>query len=73
MRRISNSSFLTPEAARYLNEVVREKRTKVDDEILFAGLHDSKLSKMNFKRNEKFSSKYTKRRQSKRRKKGRFG
>ena len=56
-----------------MNEVVREKKTKVDEEILYAGLHDAKLSKMNFKRNEKFSSKYTKRRQSKRRKKGRFG
>ena len=73
MRRISNSSFLTPAAATYLNEVVRENRTKVDDELLYAGLHDTKASKMQFKRNEKFTSKYTKRRQSKRRKKGRFG
>ena len=62
LARVSNSSFLTPEAARYLNEVVRENRTKVDEELLYAGLHDTKNSKMSFKRNEKFSSKYTKRR-----------
>ena len=52
---------------------MRENRTKVDEELLYAGLHDTKMSKMNFKRNEKFSSKYTKRRQTKRRRKGRFG
>lgn len=73
LRRISNSSFLTPEAARYLNEAVREKQTKVDEEVLLAGLHDSKINKMAFKRNEKFASKYTKRRQDRRKRKGRFG
>ena len=73
LRRVSNSSFLTPEAARYLNEAVREKREKVDEEVLLAGLHETKMSKMQFKRNEKFSSKYTKRRQDRRKRKGRFG
>ena len=73
MKRISNSSFLTPEAARYLNEAVMEKSKKVDEQVLYAGLHDTKLSKMKFKRNEKFTTKYTKRRQTKRSKKGRRG
>lgn len=73
LKRFSNSSFLTPEAARYLNEAIAEKQTRVDDEIVYAGLHDTKAGNMKFKRNEKFSSKYKKERQTKRKRKGRFG
>ncbi len=73
LKRFSNSSFLTPEAARYLNEAIKENQTRVDEEIVYAGLHDTKVGKMKFKRNEKFSSKYKKERQSKRKRKGRFG
>lgn len=73
MKKFSNSCYLTPEAARYLNEAIRENQTKLNDEIIYAGLHDTKTNKMKFKRNEKFSSKYKKERQSKRKRKGRFG
>jgi len=58
----------------YLNEIISSnKSSKVDDEIIYAGLHDAKIEKKNFKRSQKFSTKYTKRRQAKRKKKGRFG
>ena len=53
LKRYSNSSFLTPEAAMYLNEAIKAKQTKVDDEIVYAGLHTDKLSKMKFKRKNK--------------------
>ena len=37
----------------YLNEAIKAKQTKVDDEIVYAGLHTDKLSKMKFKRKNK--------------------
>ena len=52
LKRFSNSSFLTPEAARYLNEAISENKAHVDEEIVYAGLHDTKLGKMKFKRND---------------------
>jgi len=61
-KKFSNSSYLTPEAAIYLNEAISEKRTRLNEEIIYAGLHDTKAGKMKFKRNEKFNSKYTKER-----------
>jgi hypothetical protein len=73
LKKFSNSSYLTPEAASYLNEAMRAGNTKVDDEVVYAGLHKSDKQSLKFKRSEKFSSKYTKDRQSKRKKKGRFG
>jgi superfamily II DNA/RNA helicase len=73
LKRFSNSSFLTPEAARYLNEAIKDNQTRIDEEVIYAGLHDTKAGKMKFKRNEQFSSKYKKERQSKRKRKGRFG
>jgi len=72
-KKFSNSSYLTPEAALYLNEVMAADEAKVDDEVVYAGLHDPSKKKKDFKRNEKFSSKYRKARGMKRRKKGRFG
>ena len=73
MKKFSNSSFLTPEAALYLNEAINENRTKVDDEVVYAGLHGKKVDKMKFKRKEKMSARYKQARGEKRRKKGRFG
>jgi len=57
----------------YLNEAMASNAKRVDDEIIFAGLHGEKVDKMKFKRKEKFSAKYTKDRGSKRRRKGKFG
>lgn len=73
VKRFANSSFLTPEAAMYLNEAIKANSKRVDDEIVYAGLHGERVDKMKFKRKEKFSSKYTKARGSKRRRKGKFG
>ena len=72
-KKYSNSSYLTPEAAMYLNEMMKTQQTKVDEEIVYAGLHTDKIDKKKFKRNEKFSTRYKKSRGMKRRKKGRFG
>jgi hypothetical protein len=57
----------------YLNEAMRSNAKRVDEEIIFAGLHGEPVDKKKFKRNEKFSSKYTKARGQKRRRKGKFG
>ena len=72
MKRFSNSSYLTPEAAAYLNEAMQEKQTKIEEEIVYAGLHEHSKGKMKFKRNLKFTSRYRKR-GMKRRRKGKFG
>ena len=64
---------MTPEAAMYLNEMMKTEQTKVDEEIVYAGLHTDKVDNKRFKRNEKFSSRYRKSRSMKRRRKGRFG
>jgi hypothetical protein len=50
-----------------------ELNGKVDEEIVYAGLHQPAKGKMKFARTQKFSSKYTKARGDKRRKKGRYG
>lgn len=40
LKKYGNSSFLTPESAAYLNESIRANKTsKLDDEIVYAGLH----------------------------------
>ena len=53
LKKYANSSFLTPEAAMYLNEAIKSKKSKVDQEIVYAGLHTEKLGKMKFKRANK--------------------
>ena len=57
----------------YLNEAISTNHKKVDDELVYAGLHQEKLNKTKFKRKEKYTSRFKKDRGSKRRKKGRFG
>jgi len=73
LKKFSNSSFLTPEAASYLNEAITSNQTKVDDEIVYAGLHTENIEKKKFKRKEKYSSRFKKDRGAKRRRKGKFG
>ena len=36
-KRFSNSSYLTPEAASYLNELIKSNQRKADLEIVYAG------------------------------------
>ena len=57
----------------YLNEAMRNGDRRVDEEVVYAGLHTDKISKKNFKRNEKYSTRFKKARGTKHRKKGRFG
>jgi len=40
LKKFSNSSYLTPEAAMYLNEALQSGSSRVEDEIIYAGLHD---------------------------------
>lgn len=56
----------------YINEAMKENQTKVDDEIIYAGLHEVRKDSKKFKRKEKYPSRH-KYRGVKRRKKGRFG
>ena len=68
LKKFGKSSFLTPEAAMYLNDVVKNNQTKVDDEVVYAGLHNEKLNKMKFKRQNKNQQRFknrTKRSQKK--------
>lgn len=71
-KKFSNSSFLTPEAAMYLNEAIRDNKTKIDEEVIYAGLHSAKKDKGKFKRKEKYSTRH-KVRGIKRRRKSKFG
>ena len=73
LKKVSNSSFLTPEAAMYLNDIIRENQSKVDEEVVYAGLQETRVDKKNFQRKEKYTSRYTKARGQKRRRKGKFG
>jgi len=66
-KKISNSSFLTPEAASYLNEQLKNKNEQVDPEIVFAGQHQVRKEKKKHKRNLKYPQRY-KNRTKKRRK-----
>ena len=52
-RKFANSSYLTPESIKYLNSVVKTKRSNVDQELVYAGLHSDKVPKKQFKRTEK--------------------
>ena len=36
-KKFSNSSFITPEAASYLNELIKENQSRADLEIVYAG------------------------------------
>jgi hypothetical protein len=71
-KKFSNSSFLTPEAAMYLNEAIRDNQTKVDEEVIYAGLHSGTKTKGKFDRKEKYATRH-KQRGIKRRRKGKFG
>lgn len=57
----------------YLNEAMQEGVNKVDEEIVYAGLHAASKDKKKFADTKKFSSKYTKARGTRRRRKGRRG
>lgn len=61
LKKFSNSSFLTPEAASYLNEIMKKGQSQVDNEIVYAGLHSTFTKQNKFKRTEKYTARYKKR------------
>jgi superfamily II DNA/RNA helicase len=59
LKKYGNSSFLTPEAASYLNELMKAGQTsKVDTEIVYAGLHSPYVKEVKFERNMKYKKRY---------------
>jgi len=52
-RKFSNTSYLTPESIRYLNGVVSAGGKRVNEELIYAGMHSEKTGKKAFKRTEK--------------------
>ena len=59
LKRFSGSSFLTPESALYLNQAIKQQKPdKLDDEMVYAGLHNDRAEKMKFKRTEKNKQRY---------------
>jgi hypothetical protein len=54
-------------------EAVVGNKSKVDEEVLYAGLHKDRLDKPKFKRKEKYATRHTRERGAKRRKKGMHG
>ena len=66
-KKVSNSSFLTPEAAAYLNEIIKKGQASVDQEIVYAGQHSELEAPKKFKRKEKFTSRYKNRTKKRRR------
>jgi len=71
-KKFSKSSFLTPEAASYLNDAIKKGQEKsIDDEMVYAGLHNEKLGKLNFKRTEKNKERFRGRRKGSKKKRGR--
>ena len=61
-KKFSNSSYLTPEAASYLNELIKAGQSRADMEIVYAGQHSENAEVPKFKRKEKFTSRYKNRR-----------
>ncbi len=53
LKKFAHSSFLTPESAAYLNEVMKKQMSSVDQEMVYTGQHDLGKSKIKFKRQKK--------------------
>ena len=65
MKRFKGSSFLTPESVAYLNEAIAKSTSqKLDEELIYAGLHNEKVGGPKFKRNEKNKQRYKGRRKN---------
>ena len=59
LKKFGKSSFLTPESILYLNEQIKSSNSgKLDDELIYAGLHSENVGKIKFKRNEKKKAYY---------------
>jgi hypothetical protein len=61
-RKFSNSSYLTPESIMYLNDAVKKQASKVDEELVYAGLHSENIAKKSFKKTEKNKQRFKGRR-----------
>lgn len=62
-KRFKGSSYLTPESVAYLNEAIAKSAThKLDEEMIYAGLHNELKGGPKFKRNEKNKQRFKGRR-----------
>ena len=53
LKKFGKSSYLTPESIMYLNQQLKTKNTdKLDEELVYAGLHSENVAKIKFKRKE---------------------
>ena len=52
-KQFGKCSFLTPESITYLNESINKRTSKLDEELVYAGLHSENVSGPKFKRAEK--------------------
>jgi len=57
-RKFANSSYLTPESISYLNNAIKSQSSKVDEELVYAGLHSENVAVKKFKRTEKKKQRY---------------
>ena len=44
---------MTPESITYLNESIKKRTSKLDEELVYAGLHSEKVKGLKFTRTEK--------------------
>ena len=52
-KRFGHSSYLTPESVQYLNDAIKKSSSRLDDELIYAGLHSELEKGPKFKRTEK--------------------
>jgi hypothetical protein len=53
LKKFGKSSYLTPESIMYLNQQLKAKNSdKLDEELVYAGLHSENVAKIKFKRKE---------------------
>jgi hypothetical protein len=64
---------LTPESIAYINQAMKDKqKTKLDDEMIYAGLHTDNVGAIKFKRTEKNKQRFKGRSKRSKKKTGRF-
>ena len=70
-KKVSGSSYLTPESASYLNSLIKNNESQADPELVYAGLHEDLDLNKKFKRKEKNKQRFKNR--TKKRKKRNWG
>lgn len=57
-KKFGMSSYLTPESISYLNDAIKTQASRVDEELVYAGLHSENVAAKKFKRTEKKKQRY---------------